>query len=268
MNFSLNKLRVLLQTQFAHMTAYRAEIVLWMLLGVLPLLMMMVWIAQANQSPTGSFRGYNAGAFASYFLGVWVSTQLVVVWVVWELDSHIRLGTLSSKLLRPIDPFWEYLAMHVGEKMVRVPFLALIATLGLVLVPGAGFSSNPLNWSAYALSITLAFLMRFLIAYCIGMLAFWSEQAIAVEELYWAVYAVLSGVFAPLEFYPELMRSIVEWTPFPYLIYFPARVLSGQTAGIEIARGLIVQICWLALFAILRWVMWLAGLKRYGAVGA
>ena len=268
MSSRLNKLRVLLQTQFAYMTTYRAEIVLWMLLGVLPLLMMAVWITQANQAPGGNLRGYTAGDFASYFLAVWVSTQLVVVWVVWELNSHIRQGTLSPKLLRPIDPFWEFLASHVGERMVRLPFLILIVTLGLLLTPGASFSGKPLNWMAYALSITLAFLTRFLIAYCIGILAFWSEQAISVEELYWAVYAVLSGVYAPLEFYPPFMRAAVEWTPFPYIISFPARVLSGRVENSEIVHGLLTQAAWLSLFVLLRLLLWRKGLKRYGAVGA
>ncbi|MEW6737539.1 MAG: ABC-2 family transporter protein [Acidobacteriota bacterium] len=268
MNLKLNKLRVLLQTQFAYMTAYRAEIVLWILLGILPLLMMSVWITQANRSASGSLQGYNAGAFASYFLAVWVSTQLIVVWVAWELDNNIRYGILSSKLLRPIDPFWEFLASHIGEKMVRFPFLLLIATLGLLVIPGASFSTHPLNWLIYILSISLSFLIRFLMSYCIGMLAFWSEQVIAIEELYWSIYGILSGLYAPLEFYPQAVRSILEWTPFPYLIYFPARVLSGKVNNSEIGWALLIQLVWLGLFALLRLILWRAGLKRYSAVGA
>ena len=47
MTATWRKIRTLFATQFALMTEYRAEVVIWMLSGTLSLVMMLVWMAQA-----------------------------------------------------------------------------------------------------------------------------------------------------------------------------------------------------------------------------
>lgn len=267
MRAALNKARVLFTVWFAHMSAYRAEIVIWMLAGSVPLIMMAVWIAKAEASG-GSTGGFTPSAFAAYFLAAWLTQQLIVAWVAWELDYQIRQGHLSPKLLRPLDPFWEFFAGHGSERIVRLPFMLVILVAGLLLVPGTRLTPDAGHVLAYALCAVLAFSIRFLIAYSIGLLAFWFDQAVALDDFYYVAAAFLTGTFAPLEFYPPFVRAAVEWTPFPYLVYYPVRVLTGAAGGPEIARVLGVQLAWLLGLTVVRNLLWKQGLKRYGAVGA
>lgn len=267
MSATLRKGRTLLEVWFAHMSAYRAEIVIWTLTGSIPLIMLAVWIGKA-QAAGGAIEGFTPQRFAAYFLAAWVSQQFVVAWVSWEIDYQIRQGTMSPKLLRPIDPLWEHLAAHVTERLVRLPFIVIIIGVGLLLVPGTRLTPDAWHVLLYALSINLAFLIRFLIAYIIGILAFWWDQAVALDELYFTVAAFLTGSFAPLELYPAWARAIIEWTPFPYVIYYPVQVLNGTVSESQIARIVAVQLIWALIFGIIRWVLWRRGLRRYGAVGA
>lgn len=264
---ALRKWRALLVVWFAHMSAYRAEIIIWMLTGSLPLIMLAVWIGKA-QSSGGAVGGFTPSDFAAYFLAAWMTQQFMVAWVAWELDRQIRLGELSPKLLRPIDVFWEHLAGHVTERIVRLPFMLLIVAAGMLLVPGTRITPDVLHIVAYLVCVTLAFIIRFLIAYCIGLLTFWFDQATALDEFYYILAAFLTGSFAPLDLYPPAIRAAIEWTPFPYLIYYPVQVLTGALAGPEIARILLVQLGWLMLFVLARQLLWRYGLRRYGAVGA
>jgi ABC-2 type transport system permease protein len=267
MSMALRKGRVLLTVWFAHMSAYRAEIVIWMLTGAVPLIMLAVWIGKARISG-GTVQGYSPQDFAAYFLGAWITQQWTVAWVSWELSYQIRLGVLSSKLLRPIDPIWEQAAGHVTERFVRLPFMALVVAAGLLLVPGTRLTPDLWHALAFCLCICLAFAIRFLFGYCIGLLSFWFEQATSLDEFYYAISAFLTGSFAPLAFYPPLVRAAVEWTPFPYLVYYPVRVLSGAVDTTEIARVIGMQLFWLGCFVALRAWLWRRGLRRYGAVGA
>lgn len=267
MRASLNKAWVLFSVWFAHMSAYRAEIIIWMLSGSVPLIMMAVWIAKAEASG-GAAGGFTPQDFAAYFLAAWLTQQLIVAWVAWEMDHQIRQGHLSPKLLRPLDPMWEFFAGHGSERIVRLPFLLVILGLGLLLVPGTRLTPDVGHAAVYALSATLAFCTRFLIAYSIGILAFWFDQATALDEFYYVAAAFLTGTFAPLEFYPAAVRAFVEWTPFPYLVYYPVRVLTGVAGPAEIARVLAVQAGWVLVFWVVRALLWKQGLKRYGAVGA
>jgi ABC-2 type transport system permease protein len=266
-NHSIRKARVLLAVWFAHMSAYRAEIIIWMLTGAVPLIMLAIWIGKARASG-GSVGGYTPQDFAAYFLAAWLSQQWIAAWVAWELDTHIRTGTLSPKLLRPIDPIWEFAAGHFTERLVRLPFMLIVVALGLALVPGASFTPNVVNLAAYLVCVLLAFAIRFVLAYCVGLLAFWFDQATAIDEFYYIIAAFLTGSFAPLSFYPPLVRAAIEWTPFPYLVYYPARVLTGAETGVALLRVLGAQAGWLALMLLARAFLWRRGLRRYGAVGA
>ncbi len=267
MSLALRKARALFESRFSMMSAYRAEIFIWMLSGTVPLIMMTVWIGKA-QTSGGAVGGFTPQDFAAYFLAAWLSQQLVVAWVASLLDDHIRQGTLSLKLMRPLDVVWEFLSDHLAERVVRLPFVFLILVGGLFLAPGARITPDLQHVLAYVPCIVLAFAIRFLIGYCIGLLAFWFDQATAIDSFYFVISVFLSGGFAPLEFYPPLVRALVEWTPFPYVIYHPVRVLTGAADGPEIARIIAVQLLWVLVFGLLRHALWRRGLVRYGAVGA
>ncbi|WP_102125030.1 ABC transporter permease [Deinococcus planocerae] len=261
------KMSTLFSVHFAEMTEYRAEIMIWMLSSTLSLVMMLVWMAQASAAASGEIRGYSPAEFAGYFLATWVMSQLLVVWVAWDLDFAIRQGTLSPQLLRPLDPLWLRYMDHLAGRIVRLPALLALAAL-FAWITGARFSSDP---AAYLASLGLAFLgfnTRFLWEYCLGLLAFWTESSTSFQEVAWLVYAALGGMFAPLAFYPEWVQRVAVWTPFPYMLGLPSQLLAGKATLTDAGRGALVLLVWLTVFWALRLLVWRRGLRRYGAVGA
>jgi ABC-2 type transport system permease protein len=214
---------------FADMTEYRAEITIWMISGSLPLVMMAVWIGLAGSGPIG---GYSADGFVAYFLLVFLVRQFTVVWVVWELDRQIRLGELSSKLLRPIHPLWGHLADTLAEKVVRLPLVALPVGLGMlaagVRVP---FSFDTL---ATALLLVGGALLLSTIAildavwFAFTTTAFWFVKVDNVSELFSAFFA--AGRF-PISAYPGWVRVLLAFlVPVAFLTTVPAEAASGLLA--------------------------------------
>jgi ABC-2 type transport system permease protein len=271
MNLAANwhKFKTLYSVWLSHMLIYRAELVVWMLSGTVPWLMMVVWIGKA-QTEGGSVAGFSAADFGAYFMAVWLTNQAVVAWVAWELDFQIRQGELSPKLLRPLDPVWEYWFRHLTEKSVRIPMAIPLAVAGLALVPGAlaAFTPNLGAFLLFLLSLVLAANMRFFAAYCIGILCFWTDQATAIDDFWFFLAVFAGGIFAPLTLYPQWAQDMLQWTPWPYITYYPVQILNGALTGPAVLRVLLIEAAWLLFFWLLSRVAWHSGLRRYGAVGA
>ena len=263
----LRKGRVLMATQFAHMTVYRAEIVIWMLSGTLSLIMGLIWMQQASAAPGGEIGGYTARDFASYFIATWGTAQILVVWVAWELSFDVRQGTLSAKLLRPIDPFWMHYVGHWAERIVRLPIMFALLIV-FALLTGASYTTDVTHWLAYLLLVPLAFTLRFLLEYCVGLLAFWFEASDNFQELIWVLYAALGGLLAPISLYPAAVQKVAYLTPFPYMLGLPCDLLTGKADLADALRGLAILLGWTLAFGLLRAWMWRNGVRKYGAVGA
>ncbi len=258
----LRKIRTLVSVYYAFMLEYRAEIVLWMLAGILPFILMAVWTTAASQHDYG----LSPVEFARYFLAVFITHQMISVWVIWEFEEHVLYGYLSNYLLQPMDPVWRYVSSHVAERLSRFPFLALLVVAFFLLYPEAFWVPSLKDVVAFFIVVNLAFATRFLIQYSIAMLAFWMERVVAFEELHFLLFLFLSGYVAPLQLFPEVVREVVMWTPFPYMISFPANILLGKE--VDITKGMIVMVVWLLIAFVLNRILWRLGLRRYSAMGA
>lgn len=101
---SLQIARVLLSTQYATMLEYRAEIALWALSGVLPLIMLAVW----QGSDGAAAAGLSSTKLAHYFVAAFLVRQFSVVWMIHVFEEDTLQGKLSPQLLQPLQPLWRY----------------------------------------------------------------------------------------------------------------------------------------------------------------
>lgn len=262
MKWFFKKAATLLSSHYAHMLEYRAEIFLWALAGSLPIILMGVWI---EASQTGEFE-LSPADFARYFFSVFLIRQFTSIWVIWEFEREIVEGRLSFRLLQPLDPAWHHVAKHLSEKMTRLPFSLVFAGLFFGLYPQAFWIPSWSNVLLCLLAIVMAFALRFVIQYTFAMLAFWTERASAIQQFWFLFYIFLSGTIAPLEVFPPIVREVVLWTPFPYMIHFPAALLIGLP--VEVVRGLLVILGWMVLFFIVNRWLWRKGLRQYSGMGA
>ena len=99
----------------------------------------------------------------------------------------------------------------------------------------------------------------------IASLCFWTEKASSIEKLLFIPTLFLSGLLAPVASFPESVKSWIYLTPFPYLINFPASVLSGIET--KVFLGILVQIFWIFLFYFIFRKVWKLGTKKFTAMG-
>ena len=252
----------LLSVYYAYMVEYRAELILWVLAGALPIILMGVWV----QAAQGGEFALTPTDFARYFITVFFVRQVTVVWVIWEFEKEIVQGKLSSRLLQPLDPVWHHVAAHLSERVARLPFALLLVFLFFTLYPQAVWLPSWWQLLLFCIACILSFILRFVIQYTFAMFAFWTERASALENFWFLFYLFLSGLIAPLDVFPETVRTVVMFTPFPYLIHFPVSLLVGLP--IDVAGGFLAIIAWIFIFFALNRLLWRGGLKRYSGMGA
>jgi ABC-2 type transport system permease protein len=256
----------LLRTAWATMLEYRAQAILWILSFVFPLVMMNVWLAVIDEA--GPLVGWGRGDFISYYIAATVVNYLTSAWMVWDWDEHIRTGSLSMKLLYPVDPFHQLLNWELGWKLFMLLTLVPLVSMIAWLSPAIDY---PLTWDramAVGLSVIAGFALNVGMSCAFAMLSFWSTQTNNLFQLWSGLGQFFSGWIAPLALFPEAFRQFASLLPFRYTLSFPLEILMGQLAWPEMASGFLVTGGWGVLFFAAYRALWRLGIRRYEAVGA
>lgn len=245
--------------------AYRAEMTIWILSSLLPLVMLALWNAVAADGPIA---GFDQEQVARYFVATLVCRQLTGAWVIWELSFLIRTGRLSAHLLRPFPPLY----VHALWMLTAMPFrLAILSPVVAALILWRPDLLAFPGWSALALtalSLGLAWLLNFLVQVCFGLAAFWVDKSDGLFAFWTSLWFLLSGYVAPLAFFPDAWRGVLDWLPFRATLAVPVELLGGFMAPADAWPDLLRQLGWIAVaWAIAAW-MWKRGVARYGAFGA
>ncbi|RJQ83939.1 MAG: ABC transporter permease [Desulfobacteraceae bacterium] len=261
----LRKYWMLLKVNWRVLIEYRVGMLIWMLANTLPLVMLAVWLSIAEAGPVG---GYGPLEFTAYYLALLAVRQFTAVWVAWELDYDIRLGELSSKLLKPINPIHNHIAMHLGDKLFRMLTIVPIILMVMLWLPGLPLRHDWITVGLFCFSTLAALAMRFLTQYAIGLLGFWTTQSLAINEMVYAGMLMFGGIIAPLEIFPPALFAWTQYLPFRYMLSLPVEILMGRIGGAALAAALGQQIVWLLLCLAFYRTVWRKGLKHYSAVGA
>jgi len=98
-------------------------------------------------------------------------------------------------------------------------------------------------------------------------MAFWVPDVWAPRFLFFIIMFFLSGSTFPLDIYPKQLIDVLSYTPFPYLIFFPAKVWLEQLSFHQVVTGFSALLGWiLACSALTSWI-WSRAIKGYGADG-
>ena len=259
---NVQKIFTLLKVQYSNMLEYRVEIALWAISGIIPFFMLNIWI---NNNLNDSINISNI-MISRYFLSSFFVRQFSVVWVVFTFEEDALLGKVSPYLIQPLNPFWRYFAQHMAEQITRFPFALIIACI-FFLLNSQSFWIPSLNILFFScMSTFFSFLIQFLIQSIIACLCFWTEKASSIERLLFIPTLFLSGLLAPVVSFPAYVKSWIYFTPFPYLIDFPANLLSGNKTNI--LGGFSMQILWILILFPVFTKIWSLGTKKYTAMGS
>lgn len=245
--------------------AYRTNFVLLVIGPALVFFFVKVslWTSIYAGAGGGSIGGMPEEEMLAYQCYVLVVALLAQGYNSVELANDIRLGRITAHLLHPFG-FLEY---HVAQ-WVAFEILQLVVvgvTLGLAAASGVVPVPEPAHLVAGLGFSLLVGALWFWTMVAIGLGAFWLEQTWVLRVILLQVSAFLSGSLLPLELYPEWLRSLLVWTPFPYLTWVPARIFAG--AYPDVGQAVLVTAFWVLAAWALVVAVWRRGLRLYSAAG-
>ena len=259
----LRALPTLFRIGVAETLAYRAEFVVWILTTTQPLIMMSLWTSVARD---GAFQQYASADLVAYFLASLIVRQLTGNWVAWQISEEVRSGAMAMRLLRPVHPFLAYAASHVAA----IPFRSFVALpVAAVLLASTGASSlttDPVQLALLAPSLALAWLTTFAMLFAIGALAFFLTQTMALANLYFALYSLLSGYLMPLNLLGPV-GAVARWLPFRFMLSAPVELLTRSLTRDDLVLLLAGQLAWAVASLAGALALWRAGVRRFEAVG-
>lgn len=254
----------LMRVGFASAIAYRGEFMVWVLATTMPLVMLALFWAVAEDAPVGRFGQME---FAAYYLATWIVRQVTSSWVVWDMNMEIRQGTLGMRLLRPIHPFLSYAADNLAALPFRYLVSLPVVILAMVWVGPAGFSGDPALWALVPVAIAGAWIINFSAMCIIGTLGLYWESSIAVFDLWLGMFFIFAGYLIPIELFPPWLEPWVRWLPFRFIQSFPTELMLGLVGRGEALRALAVQWLYAVVLLACSLALWKRGLRRFAAYG-
>jgi ABC-2 type transport system permease protein len=265
MRATLRALPALFRIGFAETVAYRAEFLIWMLTTTLPLVMLGLWTSVAAEAP---FRGFASEDFVAYYLAALIVRNITGSWVVWQINEEIRQGTMSMRLLRPIHPFAGYAATHLSAVPLRALVAMPVAVIMLISSARGVLASSPADLGLFALALAGAWVLTFSVLVLIGTAAFWVQRSMGLADVYFGVFAVMSGYLVPLQLMPGWIQDVARYAPFRHMLSTPVEILIGRVHGTAALELVAFQWAWAAAAAAGALLLWARGIRRFEAYGS
>lgn len=254
-----------IEITFSKHTAYRLNFLLQVLGPFLVFFFLKynLWDAIYKGDKTTVINGYQFGEMITYHLWVLVIGLVGNGHLSFDLATDIRLGRISSYLIYPFN-FWEFhtanfISFQLVQLFVSIITIISVSLMGLVVLPDI---STIMVGTIYVIYVSFFW---FSLQFLTGIIGFWLEQTWMLRVIIGLTAGFLSGAVIPLDFFPESVLNIIQYTPFPYMTFYPTQFFMGKE--VELLKGFAVISIWMVLIFILnRWI-WNKGIRMYTGAG-
>ena len=244
---------------------YRARLIANFLISFISMAVVL-YLWNDIYSGNASMMGYSKESIVTYYL---ISIFFMAsIHPDLSVNDEIREGKISIYLTKPISYIWHTYFESMGVRIFRVflglPILVLMFVFlhdKLVIIT---------DFKAYlflGVSVFLAMNILFLIELIIGFLEFWIFYSDSLYFVFDVTMSFFSGAVLPLFLFPSYLQFIADILPFKYTGYFIVNTFLGRLNSYDIFFGLGIQLIWIFVLAIVAFLIWKAGLKKYEAVG-
>ncbi len=243
---------------------YRINFIFWRLRNFLNIIFLYFLWTSINK--TNSF-SYTQDQLVSYIFLINLLYAIILSTRTEEIPQLIISGEIMNIITKPISFFKLIITKEIVDKLVNIFFsLIEISLLIFIFQPNFYFQKNIFSLIIMIIFIFLAIILSFFIDLIISFLAFWSTETWAPRFIFYIVLSILSGSIFPLDILPSTIYQLLLLTPFPYFVYFPAKLFLTPT-NYSIISHLFIVLIWILITFFLSFIMWKRGIKNYSFYG-
>ncbi len=254
---------------FQHVTNFRSRIFIWFLTSFLnPLSLLLFWIA-AFKEKGDILTGWSLSSLSVYYFLLIIATSFIIVHIEEDVAiKDIREGGLVKYLLHPLPYYFMKFFDEIPWRMIQGFFgLGVFIIFYILFSKFISFPNTFAGIISTLVIILLAFFISFTFKMIVGITAFWFIDFWGLQQTVEVIIIILAGFVMPIEFFPDWLRNISLFSPFPYMVYFPILSLQSKLVTNQVFQVILIQIFWLAVLYLIYRILWARGLKRFTGVG-
>lgn len=221
-----------------------------------------LWKAIFDSSPADTVNGMNFYDTMVYLVLASAMTNVMNVFVVWQVGDDYQTGNISLYLAKPIGYQMYLFCQRIGRCAMSF-VISFLPTFLIVFFLTKGNIALGLNLVFFLLSIILGTGISFCVDFLVGTVCYYTQSIWGVNIMKDVVVALLSGVTIPIAFFPQALRQVVNVLPFQAIYHMPLNILTNKGLGLaEYAESLGIQIFWLIVMIALSQIFWKISIKK------
>ena len=186
------------------------------------------------------------------------------MFVVWDMSRSIQSGKIILDLLKPMKfrayTFWSYSGSHVVSFI-----MTFIPTFIVVMIITKGAIPIGMNLVYFIIATLFALIVNFNIEMIVATICLYTESTWGINIVKETIVLLLSGASIPLAFFPEKLRTFVDYMPFRAVYDIPLTILLEKN-GSDTLQGLLpmfgFQLLWIVILTAAGTLFWNYSVKK------
>ncbi|HFX4056262.1 TPA: ABC transporter permease, partial [Streptococcus pyogenes] len=225
--------------------SYRTNFYLYRIGDVLGVLVSIyLWKAVFLSSKVEEINNFNSEKIIYYIIISYITQLFVQTTCSIMIGEDVKEGSISMRLLKPVDLITTYLFTEIGEKLMVLFTLGIPITTIMIIIQCKSNTTivlSLLHIIFYIFSIINAYLINFYINICFGFSSFILKNLWGVNFLKNVIVSFLSGSVIPLSFFPDKFGQILQFLPFSSMNFVPVMLFLGKYNALSSIRVILVQ---------------------------
>jgi len=228
------------------------------------------WVLIYGGDPIRTLNGFTLSGIITYL--VFIDVFGTVVYGLrnsgFEFCGMVKNGSLGPAILKPYNLGASvYFRNLAGGISGMLPQAALVVCALPFAARYLVWEINPVNAVFILLFMAAGTVSCHLLCSVLGYIAFWIEEANAVLWSFAVLLNVMTGLFIPLDFFPEWSVFALEMSPVASWGYIQTKIFIGlYPPGRQIIL-LITQVLWIGALLPLNALIWKKGVRKFSSVG-
>jgi ABC-2 type transport system permease protein len=180
--------------------------------------------------------------------------------------QHLHFGTIVYWFLRPISPRRYYALRALGDQLYGLVWLLT----GYAACLATDVAQPPATLAVAGVALLSLLLGQWVLYYVmllIDLLCFWTLRNQAALLLLVFAQNLLSGVYAPLWYFPDWFMTVSAFLPFQATLSVPLSLYIGRLPLADALPQLALQAGWVVLLAVLTRLLWHHAARRVVSQG-
>lgn len=172
------------------------------------------------------------------------------------VEQDVQSGEVELQLIKPLDWRLTKICQAIGKNCIEFTLQLIVLPLFLLLIVGVPDVSfwSPMFLLSFVVLTVFAVVSACCLFMCVGLTAFWLNDAKSVFRMVDKTILVFGGAFVPIALLPPAIQTVVRFSPFG--VYAAPTQLFNPAVTSVLTGYLLSAVFWTICLILLNNLMW------------